>query len=313
MIIHPIRFSKLGMSDVVLWATIILLSLAAVLHVTWLLTGHWGWMVFFFHYPSPIFFVTLNVIEFAACIIAWTEFSRGQSLKLAWALIACSSGLRLVGGILAHVLSTGSYINPLYDLTRHTLKSLGVWGLMIGGAPQMLVFACGLFVVMRVYKRLGLLARPSVLDWTLLALVTLYTLHVAYVVTTLQWESHHPVSLTNVLDWAGDPMICVLLFEAIFIRRAVVDMGWGFVGRCWGAFAAAIFLTSLGSMGQWAINFSYIPWPENAFTWYIWYPVSAAFALAPIYQVEAARTARARLIAALAEPAKLREHPAVEA
>ena len=36
-------------------------------------------------------------------------------------------------------------------------------------------------------------------------------------------------------------------------------------------------------------------WQQTSFVWHLWYPASAAFALAPAYQWEAVRTAQLRL------------------
>jgi hypothetical protein len=72
-------------------------------------------------------------------------------------------------------------------------------------------------------------------------------------------------------------------------------MGWGYVSKVWGAFAAGIFLTSLCSLLNWLTAYGLVDWKQTAFVWYLWYPASAAFALAPAYQWEALRTAEARL------------------
>jgi hypothetical protein len=167
-------------------------------------------------------------------------------------------------------------------------------GWTLGGPAGMLVLAVALFFVLRLYKRLGLLSRLAVLDYAILVIVTAYGVYVAVTVLRVQLHTHEPVTLDKLLHWSGDPLISLLLFEAVLIRRAIVDMGWGFIAKCWGAFAVAILLTSLGSMGQWAANFGYLPWPRNAIVWYVWYPVSAAFALGPAYQLEAIWKAEAR-------------------
>jgi hypothetical protein len=43
---------------------------------------------------------------------------------------------------------------------------------------------------------------------------------------------------------------------------------------------------------MWATAYEYIAWPYSAITWFIWYPASAAYALAPAYQVAAECHAR---------------------
>lgn len=165
----------------------------------------------------------------------------------------------------------------------------------------MTILACGLILVLRLYQKLGMLGKLKGLDWGLLGIVSAYILFVAYTVIHSRMYSSSPAGIVDYLNWRGDPLLCWLLFESIWIRRSLVEMGWGFVSKCWGAFVVAIFLTSLGSMGHWATVYEYIPSPERSVTWYVWYLASAAFALGPVYQVEASRTARARLVSVLTE------------
>ena len=90
-----------------------------------------------------------------------------------------------------------------------------------------------------------------------------------------------PFSPYTLINWITDPLFCVLLWQAILIPKVRFVYG-GFVLRCWGAFTKAIFATSLGSLGMWASAYSY---PLNSISWYIWFLVSALFALGPAYQV----------------------------
>ncbi len=64
-------------------------------------------------------------------------------------------------------------------------------------------------------------------------------------------------------------------------------MGWGLIPRCWLAFTAAIFLTSLGDMGLWAVTEGYLPPAPVALSWHIWFVAAACFALGPAYQLQA--------------------------
>jgi hypothetical protein len=61
------------------------------------------------------------------------------------------------------------------------------------------------------------------------------------------------------LAWASDPLLSILLFQAILIRRSAVETGWGFLSKSWGAFAAGIFLASMGDTGIWATAENYLP------------------------------------------------------
>jgi hypothetical protein len=165
----------------------------------------------------------------------------------------------------------------------------------------MAILACGLLLVLQLYRGLGLLGKLRGWDWSILGLVSAYSVFVAYTVVRSRALASGPAGIVDYLHWSGDPLLCLLLFASVWIRRTLVDMGWGFVSKCWGSFVAAIFLTSLGSMGNWAAAYGYIPWPESSVTWYVWYLASAAFALAPAFQVEASITAQARLESLLVE------------
>jgi hypothetical protein len=167
----------------------------------------------------------------------------------------------------------------------------------------MLLLACGLFIVVRVYKRLGLLARLTVYDYGLLSIVVGYTLSFLIEVSQAHLRLPGTVTVTKVINWASDPLLGLLLLEAIFIRRSVANMGCGLIANCWSAFTAAIFLTSIGNMGLWATSHEYLTLPYSALTWGIWHFAMAAYALGPAYQVEALRRATSSLEREISYPA----------
>lgn len=294
-----------SLSSFLLLATVVHLSVATLIHTAWLITGNAAWLHYFFRYQSPVFLISFSLVEFSLSIVAWRQFSRGQSLRMAWMLISLAAACHLLGALLTQLLSVDSYLNPLFAFefgwympARSFLLALGR---AIGGPLHMTILAGGLIMVLRLYRKLGMLGKLKGLDWGLLGIVSAYTLFVAYTVIRSRINSSSAAGIVDYLNWLGDPLLCLLLFESIWIRRSLVEMGWGFVSKCWGSFVAAIFLTSLGSMGHWATAYAYVPWPESSVTWYVWYLASAAFALGPTYQVEASRTARARLVSLLTE------------
>ncbi len=120
----------------------------------------------------------------------------------------------------------------------------------------MIVLACGLLIVLRVYKRIGLRRQAfGLLDWVLLAVVFAYTARHIYEVLGLIGST---ASAYRVVGWSSDPLLSILLLEAVLLRRSVAASGGGLVAHCWGAFCAAIFLTSLGDMGIWAAAQGYL-------------------------------------------------------
>jgi hypothetical protein len=89
------------------------------------------------------------------------------------------------------------------------------------------------------------------------------------------------------LLWLSDPLLSLLLIEAILVRRSVVRMGQGLVAKCWGMYVLAIVITSAGDAAIWAGNHDLLSEQLTALSWYIWFVAAAAFACAPAYQLAA--------------------------
>ena len=180
-------------------------------------------------------------------------------------------------------------------------ENYGNGGAVIGGPVQMAFLGCGLFVSLRLYKMFGMGGKLKALDWVLIGSAISYASMVVYGIIGAERLNTSPFTFTRTLTWPNDLLLSILLFEAIFLRRSAMDMGWGYVAKVWGAFAVAIFLTSLGSVLNWLTAYGYCQWMQTAFSWYLWYPVAAAFALGPAYQWEALKTAQVRMEESLEE------------
>jgi hypothetical protein len=89
------------------------------------------------------------------------------------------------------------------------------------------------------------------------------------------------------LLWLSDPLLSLLLIEAILVRRSVIRMGQGLVAKCWGMFVLAIVITSVGDAAIWASNHNLLSVSMTALSWYIWFIAAAAFTSAPAYQLAA--------------------------
>lgn len=292
-------FESLAFSDLLLLATCAHLFIGILTHTLWLVRGYQTLFHYYFGYEDPLFLVLCTVLEFSWAYLAWKQFSPGQLLQRAWLLIMLSALCHVVGMTFSHILCADSYINPLYVVDVSWYKGataiLLPLGMFIAGSLHMVTLAGGLFLSLRLYRKFGIRGKFEGMDWVILGIVVAYTLHVAYVLVQLRLGATPPLRLLEVMNWANDPLLCVLLFLALFLRRSVVQMGRGYVSKCWGAYVVAIFGTSISSMGKWAADFSILPYPESAVLWYIWPVIYAAYALGPIYQVEAARVAAARL------------------
>jgi hypothetical protein len=94
-------------------------------------------------------------------------------------------------------------------------------------------------------------------------------------------QGKKPFPLAEILNFPVNPLLWVLLAEALLLFRSVRKMGAGWVSKCYGAFSAGIFLILVGNVAIWATHWGYLPWPWSALGWYVWIPAAAAFALAP--------------------------------
>jgi hypothetical protein len=262
---------------------------ALLSYLAWTATGNELWITAFFNYQGTLFFLLCAGIGFWVSLTIWRELSPGDAMKPAWFLILISFALRFAGDVFTNLLCINSYLNPRVYLVdgwnEQTALALKEVGYVIGGPCAMIFLAGGLLLVLRLYRRLGLLARLTMFDYALIGAVTAYTLRFVY--DLLRWQIDAPISALRAINWLSDPLLSLLLIEAIFIRRSVIRMGSGFISRCWGAFTAGIFFTSVGDMGLWAIAQGYLNWPQSSITWYIWFLAGAAYALGPAYQLEA--------------------------
>lgn len=295
------RIRSISFSTIILLATFIQLGIGVCLHILWYATGKFSWMDYYLNYQGNLFFVFMSIMEVSISVMVVRQLGRGEPLRNAWFLIAIAATAHFAGQLLLHLFGVDFRLNPLVWLLHgeHVFKveRLRQLGYVVGGPIEMAGLACGLFLVLRIYKNLRFMGRLTVADYALIGVVLTYTLYVVCKVIIIQSQSNQPVNFYKVLSWANDPLLSVLLIEAVLIRRSVIQMGGGLIAKCWGAFTVAIFLTSLGSMGLWATSFGYLPWPESILTSYIWFLAAGAYALGSVYQLKAIQTASIRLAA----------------
>ncbi len=263
----------------------------------WQLTGDTAWVEQFFTVPGALLTIWLASIELWMCLRVTRHFVAGEPLRSAWLLISGAAVFGLAGAILVQVLGTDSKLNVLLYLTeagsRQTVLKLALAGHALGGTFRFAFLAGGLAMALSVYRRSGFLGRLHVLDRALLVLLGIFVArNIVDVVVALRGGKHP--EFWEVLGWPVDPLLWLLLGEGLVLYRSVQAMGPGLIGRCWKAFSAAIFLTSLGVVGLWANEYGYLPWPWNSVTWFVWLPASACFALAPTFQLEALESALGR-------------------
>lgn len=148
----------------------------------------------------------------------------------------------------------------------------------------MAFLAAGLARVLTIQRRFRILQSLTRGDRVLLAIVVAFTLsQLAIVVPQL---GEHP-SIGKMLLWLSDPLLALLLAEAILVRRSMSSVGLGLVARCWGMLVLGIVTTSAGDAALWASSHGLLSESLTALSWYIWFVAAAAFASAPAYQLAA--------------------------
>ncbi|MGE5571184.1 MAG: hypothetical protein ACM3S5_19290 [Rhodospirillales bacterium] len=256
----------------------------------WVATGDERALRLFFDYAGALWLIALTLAELGLCLLARAQFSRGEPLRKVWSLVSLSAAAHAAGSILSQALGTSTGLNPFAGDTGWPREAVRQWGLTIGGPLQMTFLAPALALALKTYRRSGLLPRIRPTDWILLSVVGGFAVWQIYEVV-IYWGPNKIVDIHEAITVITDPLLCLLLAEAILIRRSVLNMGWGLIGLCWSAFTAAIFLTSVGNIGLWLTTNIALPKALVASTWYVWFLVYAAYALAPAYQVEACRRA----------------------
>jgi hypothetical protein len=280
------------------------LIIGAGVHLYWTASGSGQVLRLYFDYEGVAAFLLFGALQVFCAVAAYREFSH-QPLGAAWLYIMLASICYFLGTICRHLLAVDSGINPIaYGIFGASDQLRGIFGnigTVLGGPVQMILLAAGLYMALRVYRQLGMLARLKPFDIALFGAAALYSITV--LVGIFQAVRNHPSNITvdRALTWPGDYLLTLLLLEAVFLRRSALEMGSGYVSKVWGAFVAGIFLTSFCSLMNWLTAYGILSWTQTAFVWYLWYPASAAFALAPAYQWEAMRTAQLRLAKPLDE------------
>jgi hypothetical protein len=268
------------------------LSIGIVMAAVAWLAGRPTLLADFFRYPGAIFLVGANAAGLWLSWLCWRQFSRNDLLRQAWFLIMLAASARLLGSLCSQVLGAYTHLNPLmYTSTGWPAPAIRVFGrvgLLLGGPFQMTLLACGLSFVLRAYRRSGLFHHLA--RWTslLAGVLILYTVHEARLLQGLLRTGQASAGF-QLFGWPNDPLLIVLLFEAVCILRPVLGTGWGLIAKCWGAFAAGIALQAVGDILLW------VPWQSSmselsrTLGWCAWFVAGAAYALGPAYQLEAFR------------------------
>lgn len=274
----------------IIWALFLILVIGLAAALLWWQTGNPKWVHAFFSYPGALFLVGCSCVQLWLSIQCRQNFSEGDLLRPAWLLIALSAAAQLAGGIFTQILATESHLNPLLLLPvavkGPAIQAMGAYGPLFSPL-YMLFLVFGLFYVLKACRENGILRGFRAIDILLLGIVAAYTIDFFATVVFAPHKGTPIASPHRILSWTSDPLLCILLSQAILIRRSVANMGWGLIARCWLCFTIAIFATSVGDIGLWAWSRGYLPEALQAASWYVWFVASAAYVLGPCYQLQA--------------------------
>ena len=271
-----------------IWSLLALqLAVGMIAYAHFLVTGQYVVLGWYFSVLGSLFFLLMTGMECCLAVICRSWFDSDEPMRLAWGMIACASFARLTGTLLRAAsdwnLPWGSW--HLHSQPSGGLfVSLGQLGLVVGGPLSMAFLAVGLGRVLAIQRKFHLLSSLTRSDQLLLFLVVAFS--ISQVFLDLSPLRNHP-SLGTILLWLSDPLLSLLLIEAILVRRSVLRMGRGLVAKCWGMFVLAIVVTSTGDAAIWAGNHNLLSESVAALSWYVWFIAAAAFASAPAYQLAA--------------------------
>jgi hypothetical protein len=281
-------------------ATAIYVAVGLLAFAQALTTGRFRWVEFWFRYPGAFLLAALAAIAVWFSLRVAAQFSPAEALGRTWLLIVLAATSDLFGIVCVHLLSMPLVTN-LFDQrvsqasgSRALVQQIGV---LASGTVRFALLATALFYVLRLYRQSDLLARLHPVDWLAIAVMGMYVwLEVRETILAMRTGMRPP--LVMILGWPTDPLLFALLVQALFLFRSARQMRPGLVGKCWQAMAVGTLLVALGDFLLWAARSSYLPWPWSGTEWFVWMPAEAAFASAPIYQLQAvyaARTSRRRL------------------
>jgi hypothetical protein len=278
-------------------ATIVVVGVGSAAALASWRTGDPAWIRSFFSYVGTPFLVVCTLIHCLLSFCCWIRFSPGDLLRPAWLLISLSGLTQFTGSFIANLLGSKSGLNPSLLLSGKAQtwvpQAAAKYGPLFNPV-YMLLLAVGLFYVIKACRLNGMLGRFRSVDILLLGVVAVYTTNFFATAVFAPHRNEQRI-VERILSWTSDPLLCLLLFEAILIRRSVANMGWGLVARCWLSFTTAIFFTSIGDIGLWAWAKGYLPPPLEVASWFVWFFASAAYAVGPTYQLRAMLQATSRM------------------
>jgi hypothetical protein len=268
------------------------LALGTIAYLNFLVTGQYALLGWYFLVLGSLFFLAMAATECCLAFICRSGFDADEPMRLAWEMIALAALARLAGVLIREVADGQWPWGPGHSLGPHlssVFASLSQMSLVVGGPLSMAFLALGLARVLSIQRKFHLVGSLTRGDQALLFLILAFS--ASQLAINLPLLRSHP-SPGTILLWLSDPLLALLLIEAVLVRRSVIRIGQGLLARCWGMFVIAIVTTSVGDAAIWANSHNLLSESLTALSWYIWFIAAAAFASAPAYQLAAMSLAR---------------------
>ena len=266
------------------------IGMAAYLH--FLFTGSYRYLNFYFLTLGTLFFLVTTAAEFLLAFECRSGFESDEPMRMAWTFIALASLARFIAAALISLdhWRLGSIPGSASSVLGMILpRSLAEIGEVIGGPLAMTFLAIALTRVLFIQRRFGVLRGLTRTDVSLIGLIVALTISEASRIARYLAPPYPRPSPAQAVLWLSDPLLGLLLVQAVLIRRSANRVGLGLVSQCWGMYVIAIVTTQAGDASIWAVGESLLSEPLVALTWYIWFFAAAAFASAPAYQLAAMR------------------------
>jgi hypothetical protein len=203
-------------------------------------------------------------------VVVLGGFRRGAPLRPAWRLIALTFAMQAMAGILAQLRS-----NRLQQLAQFA-----------DGPIRLTLLAIAIHVALRIMRKFGFWVRPTASDWAVSAVVCLFA-----ICRLEEILAGGQINFADCKSLADLPVLCVVVFEVVLLRRSLLRMGKGPIAKCWAALVHGILLTTAVEMTLWIIPHFSPEWPPAVIGSLTKFPIAAILALAPAYQLRAQRQA----------------------
>ena len=146
-----------------------------------------------------------------------------------WAAAAEPNAPRVTRAAKAAVIPCQGMIDDslFYSIKRRTETALrGGATYLIYGTYRFALLAAGLYYALKVYRQSGFLKRLRLFDWVLLAIPAGSVVHNIGGQVADLWLGEWP-EIWVALRWLVDPLLWMLLVQALLLFRSVRGMGQG--------------------------------------------------------------------------------------